>query len=145
MAIIHKKHLFTFRLNLTPHRTKVGHNRYIQTQVVDYEDRQIRQIVGYLYNAPIFCAGQTWYRVNGGFEYDPQAMEIALDTCGWPTVTTRQAMSDFLNAVGARAGVSMAKGKFSARYLAVNHKWYDIEREQDEIIMFNAARLAGAA
>lgn len=35
---------------------------------------------------------------------------VELDTCGYMTSTTRQAMNDFLHAMGLHAGVSFAGG-----------------------------------
>ena len=66
-----------------------------------------------------------WYHVQGifsgflhGFEifqYSPADKKVCLDSCGFPTVTTRRAMGDFLEYFNIPGGVSFAKGKFSAR------------------------------
>jgi hypothetical protein len=41
---------------------------------------------------------------------------ITLNTCGYMTPTTRDAMSDFCEAFGVVVGVSFAKGVFTARH-----------------------------
>lgn len=49
------------------------------------------------------------------FQYAPADNKVTLDPCGFPTTTTRQAMSDFLRYFNIPGGVSFAGGKFSAR------------------------------
>lgn len=48
------------------------------------------------------------------FQYSPADKKVCLDPCGFPTVTTRRAMGDFLEYFNIPGGVSFAKGKFSA-------------------------------
>ena len=58
---------------------------------------------------------------------DPHAVKVCLDHLGYMTVTTRNAMKDFMNYFGVMGGVSFAKGKFAVRYRAVDCRYYDIE------------------
>lgn len=65
--------------------------------------------VGSLHGHPIFkiiC--------DMGAETDGDC-RIKLDTCGYMTPTTRDAMSDFCKAFGVSVGVSFAKGVFTVR------------------------------
>lgn len=43
-------------------------------------------------------------------------IRVTLRDCGYPTVTTRQAMQDFARAFGCTLSVSFAKGGFSIRF-----------------------------
>lgn len=49
------------------------------------------------------------------FQYAPDDDKVTLDPCGFPTVTTRRAMNDFLGYFNIPGSVSFAGGKFSAR------------------------------
>lgn len=69
-------------------------------------------------------------RVKGGFrctlhghgiaffsELDASGViRVTLNDCGYPTVTTRNAMQDFARAFGCTLSVSFAKGGFSIRF-----------------------------
>ena len=69
-------------------------------------------------------------RVKGGFrctlhghgiaffsELDASGIiRVTLNDCGYPTVTTRNAMKDFARAFGCTLSVSFAKGGFSVRF-----------------------------
>lgn len=75
---------------------KVGNNR----EIVWYDAAGI--FSGFLHGFEIF-------------QYAPADKKVCLDPCGFPTVTTRSAMGDFLEYFNIPGGVSFAKGKFSAR------------------------------
>ena len=61
--------------------------------------------------------------------------KVTLDTCGFRSVTTRAAMSDFLSAFGIRGNVSFAGGKFWACW------WMDGDDRKEKESIDNAETL----
>lgn len=105
MAIIKHPELFRFA-NFEPGlRKKVGNNREVLHVRCEHED----QIIGLLHGHPVFTITR----------HKPGSLdgELILDHCGFPTVTTRQAIQDFGRAAFGpyNVAVSFAKGEFSAR------------------------------
>lgn len=49
-----------------------------------------------------------------------EGYELILDTCGYMTTTTRQAMCDALGLFGLRGGVSFSKGEFKSSVGGLN-------------------------
>lgn len=79
-------------------RVTVGNNRTIERKGPSYVCR--------LHGNPSFTLRA---RASG-------YADIFLDTCGWLTATTVQAMQDFAGALGVSLGVSRAGGVLSARW-----------------------------
>ena len=78
----------------------VGHNRQVRKH-------NSQNFVCYLHGHPIaFFSNMD---ANG-------MCSVTLDHCGFQTVTTAAAMRDFLRFFGVSGGVSMARGKFWARW-----------------------------
>ncbi len=105
MAIIEHPELFRFA-NFEPGlRKTVGHNRAVMHVRCEHED----QIIGLLHGHPVFTITRLQPGALDG--------ELILNHCGYPTVTTRQAMADFGTAAFGKykVAVSFAKGEFSAR------------------------------
>jgi hypothetical protein len=83
-------------------------------------------------------------RVKGGFrctlhgngiaffsELDASGIiRVTLNDCGYPTVTTRNAMRDFARAFGCTLSVSFAKGGFSIRFKNAAGHYVDRELER---------------
>lgn len=72
-----------------------------------------------------------------GASYSPKdgILRVDVDTCGYPTVTTRAAINDFLGALGVDAGASVAKKRLSVR------AWGDVDvfHHNDEIATLTTA------
>lgn len=117
MAIIKKPELFRFENHIDGLTKTVGNNR----TVTHHKVVGAREIVGCLHGYPIFRLSQDYN--------DTDMMKLELSHCDWLTTTTRQAMTDFMNAAGIRGGVSFAGGKFSVR---VNDGDGWVERESDD-------------
>lgn len=67
---------------------------------------------------------------------------VSLDHCGWLNTTTMRAMKDFLGFAGISAGVSRAKGKFSARYQIKRDVWLaQAADDSGQRIYFNAPKI----
>ncbi len=80
-------------------------------------------------NKGVFCGflhGHEIFQIKFD-EHDPRAATVCLDTCGYETPTTRNAMHDFLDYFGIDARVSFAKGKIRIDYRAVNTIYYTID------------------
>lgn len=81
-------------------RVKVGHNRTVERVESD-------GVVAYVFRLHGHAVATLRTFSDGG-------VALFLDSCGYLTVTTRQAMKDALSLFGLRGGVSMAGGKLSA-------------------------------
>ena len=68
--------------------------------------------------------------------------KVGLDTCGYMTPTTRQAMGDFMRAFGIVAGVSVAKGVLSVGWMDVGDQWIekDSHANNNSYVSFMAPR-----
>lgn len=120
MAEITKKNLFTFDVSewqgKTIDRVKVGHNRELS---FGYNGiTQQPELRCYLHGHNV-C---TFTRIPG------DGIEVTLEDHDWRTVTTRQAMNDFLEAMGLNGGVSFAKGEFTAYVQGVQKEGTDTGR-----------------
>lgn len=120
MAKIPKLHLFDIT-NITEdqhgtHET-VGNNRVV-IRGINHDGTRV-----------IFCDlhGSTVVTVK----WAPFTAEMVLQCslAGYPTITTRQAIQDFLRAFGLSAGVSIANGMFAIRVNGI-----DYMTTQDETI-----------
>lgn len=96
----------------------VGNNRVFR--------RDKNTITGYLHMHPIVVLSMD----------DEGTWNITLNPCGWRTTTTRAAMKDFLQALGIKAGISFAKGSFSAR-LFLEGQWVDLRETANGAISFS--------
>ncbi len=103
-------------------RVKIGHNRTIYKPQADLLYCSLHD-----HTVAIFRKA-----VDGGFD-------VTLDHCGWMTTTTMRAIKDFLGFAGISAGVSRAKGKFTARYKVKRDLWLDQAADDSgQRIYFNA-------
>jgi len=100
MAVINKPHLFDFNNFQDRLETRVGNNRTVEHSATE----NTRAIFGVLHGHAIFSL----------IDFGDGTGQIVLDPCGFRTVTTRAAMTDFLKAAGYSAGISFARGEFSA-------------------------------
>ena len=112
MAKLTHRELFSFANFKAGTHRKVGHNRAVVH--MDYENEE--HIVGTLYGHPVFILAK--HKSPGWGAY----RDLILDHCGHRSVTTRQAMGDFMRAAGIPGGASFAKGSFTARINGCDHK-----------------------
>lgn len=71
------------------------------------------------------------------------SFDVTLDHCGWLGTVTMAAMRDFLGFAGISAGVSRAKGKFSARYQIKRGVYVDQAADDSgQRIYFNAPHVS---
>ncbi len=104
MATIRNKEYFTFdptKWDSVNQIVTVGHNRQLRLAAPAI-------LEGYLLGHKIISF------VN---DYTHEVIRVSLDDCGFPTATTRQAMSDFMRTMGINAAVSVAGGKLSADFV----------------------------
>lgn len=67
-------------------------------------------------------ADETIYRLHGHPVVRVTADTLTVDTCGYSTVTTRNAIRDFIEAhLGFRVGVSFARGDFALSIPALGY------------------------
>lgn len=116
MAVIKFPHLFTFD-HFKPNSIcgkPVGNNRTVTHW--DQGDENI--IAGALHGHQVFTLAQS-----------KRGLSLTLDHCNWMTVTTRSAMTDFIQAAELRGSVSFAKGEFGVR-LWDGTEWKDFDDVQ---------------
>jgi|GEM_PF-5882348 len=90
------KNLHAFKNDTNGKRVTVGNNRQVSTTKGTTSC--------YLHGHEVVTLKRT-----------PKGGNITLDHCGYQTVTTRQAMNDFMGGLGVNGRVSFAGGDFNAR------------------------------
>lgn len=145
MAQLKNTHVFTFRDVVNNGAlVTVGNNRQARTERETLATGdEVRRVCCYLHGYNVATFSQHWYKAPGGFDHDPRAVFVELDTCGFMTTTTRAAMKDFLDAMRVSGSASVARGELSARYMGMDAQYHDIgDKQARTYLEFHAARRA---